>query len=234
MTLLMRRTVLLWFFMLAPLSAVAGDIVGNIIALDGKVTLRDDKAQKMDAKVGMLVETGQLIKTGAGSTAELRLADGSVFRIAAKSTFIIDDLLIQDTDSRQMTARMLTGALQYISKPALFKKDDRKIFLANAAAAIRGTDFIVFIDRRIEAVLISGKVELSARSNTVMLDRRGQSVTFDSTSKFDKAVMLSDDQLVALGERLGWQIDLPPPSEEGAVGIGQIPCKLVGKYLVCG
>ena len=211
MTLLMRRTVLLWFFMLAPLSAVAGDIVGNIIALDGKVTLRDDKAQKMDAKVGMLVETGQLIKTGAGSTAELRLADGSVFRIAAKSTFIIDDLLIQDTDSRQMTARMLTGALQYISKPALFKKDDRKIFLANAAAAIRGTDFIVFIDRRIEAVLISGKVELSARSNTVMLDRRGQSVTFDSTSKFDKAVMLSDEQLVALGDRLGWQIDLPPP-----------------------
>ena len=234
MTLLMRRTVLLWFFMLAPLSAIAGDIVGNIIAFNGEVTLRDDKAQTMDAKVGMHVETGQLIKTGAGSTAELRLADGSVFRIAAKSTFIIDDFLIQDTDSRQMTARMLTGALQYISKPALFKKDDRKIFLANAAAAIRGTDFIAFIDRRIEAVLISGKVELSARSNTVMLDRRGQSVTFDSTSKFDKAVMLSDDQLVALGERLGWQIDLPPPPEEGAVGIGPIPCTLVGKYLVCG
>ena len=153
---------------------------------------------------------------------------------SAKSTFIIDDFLIQDTDSRQMTARMLTGALQYISKPALFKKDDRKIFLANAAAAIRGTGFIAFIDRRIEAVLISGKVELSTRSNTVMLDRRGQSVTFDSTSKFDKAVMLSDEQLVALGDRLGWQIDLPPPPEEGAVGIGPIPFTLVGRYLICG
>ena len=234
MTLLIRRAVLLCSLMLAPLSAIAGDIVGNIIAFNGEVTLRDDKAQTMDAKIGMHVETGQLIKTGAGSTAELRLADGSVFRIAAKSTFIIDDFLIQDTDSRRMTARMLTGALQYSSNPALFKKDDRKIFLANAAAAIRGTDFIAFIDRRIEAVLISGKVELSARSNTVMLDRRGQSVTFDSTSKFDKAVMLSDEQLVALGERLGWQIDLPPPPEEGAVGIGPIPCTLVGKYLVCG
>ena len=68
MTLLIRRAVLLWFFMLAPLSAIAGDIVGNIIAFNGEVTLRDDKAQKMDAKVGMHVETGQLIKTGAGST----------------------------------------------------------------------------------------------------------------------------------------------------------------------
>jgi len=219
--------------LLAPLSAYAGDIVGDIIALDGEVTLRNDKAQKMDARVGMQVETGQLIKTAEGSTAEIRLADGSVFRIAAKSTFIIDDFLIQNTDSRQMTARMLTGALQYISKPARFKKDDRKIFLANAAAAIRGTDLIAFVDRRIEAVLISGKVELSARSNTVMLDRRGQSVTFDSTSKFDRAVMLSDEQLVALGARLGWQIDLPPPPEEGAIGIGPVPCTLVGRYLVC-
>ena len=234
MILLLRRAVLLVFCLLAPLSALAGNIVGDIVALDGKVTLRNDKAQRMDAQIGMQVETGQLIKTAEGSTAEIRLADGSVFRIAAKSTFIIDDFLIQDTDSRQMTARMLTGALQYISKPALFKKDNRKIFLANAAAAIRGTDFIAFVDRRIEAVLISGKVELSARSNTVMLDQRGQSVTFDSTSKFDRAVMLADEQLVALGSRLGWQIDLPPPPQEGAVGIGPIPCTLVGRYLVCG
>ena len=228
------RAVLLVLCLLAPMSAFAGDIIGDIIALQGKVTLRNDKAQQMDAQVGMQVETGQLIKTAEGSTVEIRLADGSVFRIAAKATFIIDDFAIQGADSRQMTARMLTGALQYISKPARFRKDDRKIFLANAAAAIRGTDFIAFIDRRIEAVLISGKVELSARSNTVMLDRRGQSVTFDSTSKFDGAVMFSDEQLVALGARLGWQIDLPPPPEEGAIGIGPVPCTLVGRYLVCG
>ena len=228
------RAVLLVLCLLAPMSAFAGDIVGDIIALDGKVTLRNDKAQRMDAWIGMQVETDQLIKTAAGSTAEIRLADGAVFRIAAKSTFIIDDFLIQDTDSRQMTARMLTGALQYISKPARFQKDDRTIFLANAAAAIRGTDFIAFVDRRIEAVLISGTVELSARSNTVMLDRRGQSVTFDSTSKFDRAMMLSDEQLVTLGARLGWQIELPPPPEEGVAGTGPIPCALVGNSLVCG
>ena len=166
------RAVLLALFLLAPLPALAGDIIGDIIAKDGKATLRNDKAQELDARVGMQVETGQLIKTAEGSTVEIRLADGSVFRIAAKSTFIIDDFAIQGADSRQMTARMLKGALQYVSKPVRFKKDDRRIFLANAAATIRGEDFIAFVGRRIEAVLISGKVELSARSNTVMLDRR--------------------------------------------------------------
>ena len=49
----------------------------------------------MDARVGMQVETGQLIKTAEGSTVEIRLADGSVFGIAAKSTFIVDDFAIR-------------------------------------------------------------------------------------------------------------------------------------------
>ena len=57
------RAVLLVLCLLAPMSAFAGDIVGDIIALDGKVTLRNDKAQELDARVGMQVETGQLIKT---------------------------------------------------------------------------------------------------------------------------------------------------------------------------
>ena len=35
MTLLIRRAVLLCSLMLAPLSAIAGDIVGNIIAFNG-------------------------------------------------------------------------------------------------------------------------------------------------------------------------------------------------------
>ena len=36
------RAVLLALFLLAPLPALAGDIIGDIIANDGKVTLRND------------------------------------------------------------------------------------------------------------------------------------------------------------------------------------------------
>lgn len=227
------RIGLLGLFMLLPVWAMAGDFVGDIIAVDGKVTLRDNKARKTLAQVGMQVETGQMVKTAKDSTVEIRLADGSVFKIAAGSTFILDEFLVQEADTRQMTARMLTGALQYISKPARFKTDKRKIFLANASASIRGTDFIAFVDRRIEAVLITGKVEMSARSNTVTLDRRGHAVTFDGSGKFDKAVILPDEAIRDLGGELGWEVTLPVADEDGAIGIGPIPCRLVGRRLVC-
>ena len=65
---------------------------------------------------------------------------------------------------------------------AAFKKDNRRIYLDNVAATVRGTDFIGIIDRRIQVVLISGAVELSARSNSVMLDRRGHTVYLDRTA----------------------------------------------------
>ena len=48
--------VLLALFLLAPLPAFAGDIIGAIIAKDSKATLRNDKAQELDARVGMQVE----------------------------------------------------------------------------------------------------------------------------------------------------------------------------------
>ena len=227
------RILSLCLFVLQPGIAMAGAIIGDIIAVEGKVTLRDDKARKTQAEVGMGVETGQLIKTAADSTAEISLADGAVFRIAPQSTFILDDFLVQGTEARQMTARMVTGALQYISKPARFKTDNRRIMLANATASIRGTDLIAFVDSRIDAVLISGEVDLAVRSNMVRLDRRGHAVSFDSSGRFDKAVVLPDEDIEQLGERLGWEVTLPAPAEPTATAVGPIPCTLVGRRLVC-
>ena len=228
-----RRIWLLGLFMMLPVTAMAGDYVGDIIAVDGMVTLRDDKARKTEAMVGMAVETGQLIKTAKDSTAQIRLADGAVVRIAARSTFILDEFLVDGTDTRTMTARMLTGAMQYVSRPARFGKDDRKIFLANASASIRGTDFIAFVDRRIEAVLVSGQVDLAARANEVTLDQRGHSVTFDSSGTFDKAMILPDEEIVRLGDSLGWEVILPSSEQRGATGVDPIPCTLVARRLVC-
>lgn len=219
--------------MILPGAVMAGDVIGLITMVEGKVTLRDDKARRTQAEAGMPVETGQLIKTASASTAKINLADGSVFRIAAQSTFILDDFLVAGTDSRQMTARMLTGALQYVSGSARFKKDKRRIVLANSSASIRGTNLIAFVDRRIEAVLISGKVDLAVRSNVVTLDRRGHAVSFDSSGRFDKAVVLADEDIEQLGERLGWEVTLPNPAEPTATGIGPIPCRLAGRRLVC-
>lgn len=226
----------IWLFsllLMLPGVALAGDYVGDVTAVEGTVTLRDDKARRLEAQIGMAVETGQLVKTAKDSTVEIRLADGSVFKIAANSTFILDDFLVQEKDARQMTARMVTGALQYISEPVRFRSDKRKILLANASAAIRGTNLIAFVDRRIKAVLISGKVDLAARSNEVTLDRRGHSVILDRGGSFEEAVVLPDEDIRRLGDTLGWEVTLPDRDEQGASAVDAIPCRLVGRRLVC-
>ena len=222
--------------LLLPLPSWAGDVIGEVIGMSGEVSVRDDKAQRFAARIGMQLETGQMMKTGENATVEILLADGAAFRIAANSSFIIDDFLISGDEERSMTARMLNGAMQYLSIPASFKRDDRKIYLANAVGAVRGTNFIAFVGPQIEAILISGKVEISSRSNRVTLNRRGHAVFLSRTGDFDNAFVVPDAQLVQLGDRLGWRIKLPPPPEEdeGALGIDPIPCVLSGGYLYCG
>ena len=221
--------------LMLPVPSLAGDIIGEVIGLSGDVTVRDDKAQRYAATVGMAVETGQMVQTADDAQVEILLADGAVFRIAANSSFIIDDFLLSGDDERRMTARMLNGAMQYLSLPASFVRDDRKIYLANAVGAIRGTNFIAFVGPRIEAVLVSGRVVIGSRSNRVTLDRRGHAVALSRTGLFDNAFVMPDAQLVQLGERLGWKITLPPPPEENEdlLGIGPIPCTLVRGYLIC-
>ena len=227
---------LIVLLVILPLPSLAGDVVGKVTGLSGDVTVRDDKAQRYAATLGMAVETGQMVKTADNAQVEILLADGAVFRIAANSSFIIDDFLLSGSQERRMTARMLNGAMQYLSTPASFARDDRKIYLANAVGAIRGTNFIAFVGPRIEAMLISGKVEIGARSNRVTLNRRGHAVFLSRTGLFDKAFVIPDAQLMRLGDRLGWKVTLPPPPEEGEdlIGIGPIPCTLAGGYLFCG
>lgn len=219
----------------APLPAFAGAVAGVILSVTGEVTVRDDKARRMPVETGMAVEIGHMIKTRDESTVRMELADGSVFTIAANSTFVLDDFLLEGQSSRRMTARMLRGAMQYVSKPGRFKSDRRKIFLDNVAAAVRGTDFIGIIDRRIRVVLISGEVALSARSNDVTLDQRGHSVYLDRTGRFDEAFILPDEDIRKLGAALGWRIELPPPPPDLPFLDGKvIGCAIVGELLVCG
>ena len=68
---------------------------------------------------------------------------------------------------------MLKGAIHYVSGSKIFKKDKRTFFLANAKLAIRGTNFIAEVGQRIRITLLDGEVRISARSNDIILNRRG-------------------------------------------------------------
>ena len=79
----------------------------------------------------------------------------------------MDEFILDADTSRSMKTRLLRGAMQYVGGTARFKTDDRLIFLENVSASIRGTNFLAIIGSRIQFVLISGAVELGARSNSI-------------------------------------------------------------------
>ena len=109
--------------------------------------------------------------------------------------------------------------------------------LANVSLAIRGTNFIGIIGPRIQVVLLEGNIVISARSNNIELNQRGQTVFLDRTGKFDEAFLLPDDELTQLGEQLGWDIQLPPRATSGSrsSGIGRrVGCALVNATIICG
>ena len=212
----------------------AAETIGAFTTVVGDVQLRNNKAQRMAAETGMDVEIGHMIKTRDASVAEIRLADESLFRIAEDSSLVMDEFVLDMNANRSMTTRLLRGAMQYASKPGRFPSDKRKIFLGNVAASVRGTNFIAIMGSRYQVILLEGQVELSARSNTVMLDRRGQTVFLDPTGKFDEAFILPDEELIKYGERLGWEIELPPPPPKIQIPLEAIACGIVGQMLVCG
>lgn len=135
-----------------------------------------------------------------------------------------------------MKTRLPRGAMQYVVGTARFKTDNRLIFLENLSASVRWTNFLAFIGSRIHFVLISGAVELGARSNSITLDRRGYMVVLDRTGRFDKAEIIPDENIMAIGAAAGLALDLSPVPKTYDYRRGNRPvgCAIPGKLLICG
>ena len=184
----------------------------------------------------MPLENSYMVKTGQDSAAAITLIDGALFKIAPGSNLVMDEFILDADTSRSMKTRLLRGAMQYFGGTARFKTDDRLIFLENVSASIRGTNFLAIIGSRIQFVLISGAVELGAWSNSITLDRRSHMVVLDRTGRFDKAEIIPDEDIMAIGAGAGLAIDLPPvrKSYDDRRGNRPVGCAISSKLLICG
>lgn len=175
-----------------------------------------------------------LKKTAENSSASIQLEDESFLQVAENSDFIIDEFVLNQT-ARTFKARMLKGAIHYVSGSKIFKKDKRTFFLANAKLAIRGTNFIAEVGQRIRITLLDGEVRISARSNDIILNRRGHTVFLDRTGRFDEAFILPDADIEAFARELGLEVDLPPrPETLPVILLNPIQCVFLGGVLICG
>ncbi|MDA7599462.1 FecR domain-containing protein [Alphaproteobacteria bacterium] len=217
--------------------AKAASEVGVIQSLTGTVKIRSASAKRYMGKIGDVINRGDLIKTDGQSSLEIALNEGSLFTIAPNSTFIIDDFVMQDEAELTMGARLIDGAFSFASGTKKFAKVDRKVLMANATLTIRGTRLIGIADRRSQVVLLTGKIDLSTGAKSVSLNRRNQSVSYDSTGSIDPPVILSDEDLAELGRYVGLDIKPAEKMKGGRVGITrhvQPGCVVVGTNVICG
>ncbi len=121
------------------------------------------------ARVGMLLESGDRVKTGPESKAMLRLSTGTKIKLAASSELVVDELF---GDSSVFTASV--GKVLF--KVAKHKDRVFKVKTNAFVAGVRGTQFAVFVDDGgAELVVLDGAVAVNdMASGKKIILRRNQ------------------------------------------------------------
>ncbi len=168
------RLALLTLALAIPLTASAAPpAVVESIGLPAWV-VRD--GTRLPLTAGRALAPGEMVITGKGSRAVLRLDDGSAVKLGEDTRFVVASARTVEGSSPlfQATLRVLTGAFRFTTS-ALAKtrmKREVNIQLATVTAGIRGTDLWGrSTDDRDFVVLIEGKIGVRrADEGEVLLD----------------------------------------------------------------
>lgn len=116
---------------------------------------------------GDKLPVGSTVKTGATTTAELKIApNGTVIKLAKKTTFKVEGLATPEKDQNAFT--LASGKIRAVAA----KGGQYSIYTANTVAGVRGTDFSMAFEEGTKATLLvaKGLVEFGRREGDAMAD----------------------------------------------------------------
>lgn len=123
----------------------------------GDITLTRDGKQ-VQISSGIELKSGDIIKTGAGSSADISYKDGSKISIKEKSSAAIGNSGIKDSDDVALSSGNLFAVFKKMGKDS-----KKKVYTPTAVASVRGTEFKVSVSRsgetRVE--LDEGRLDLN-------------------------------------------------------------------------
>ena len=172
----MRLFYLLFTFALIDFPYQVNAEIGQITEVYGRVQIRTNKAEIIDAKVGTAVAMYDMLKVRNGASATIFLNDRSIFKVGPKTTLVFDDF-IYDQENQKLRLRIIDGALTFRNSEKNLKSD-RKFTYNKFTLTIRGTDFAAKFSADSQIILLDGAVAVDNRGNTRVLDSPLQSVTF--------------------------------------------------------
>lgn len=129
---------------------------------------RAGTAERVPLQVGMALEDKDTIRTGRGSRALLRMADGSAVKLGEDAVLALDDLSEKQGDrARKIVAASLDvvrGAFRFTTGVFATRQADRnvRIRVTTVTAGIRGTDLWGKSDAQRDIVcLIEGRISVN-------------------------------------------------------------------------
>lgn len=121
--------------------------------------------------VGMDLKAGDVVKTGAGSRALVKLSEGSLVKLGENGSLLINEINANSGGAFKAALRVAEGAFRFTTD--LLSKARRRevsVRIATVTAGIRGTDFWgkSAPDRQV-VCLIEGAIEVGADGETPAL-----------------------------------------------------------------
>lgn len=152
-----------------PAAAGENGFCATLIELSGTVAVMNpDHAEWIPAVQDMPLSEGLVIRTGAGSFAEVLLDDGSHLRLGADTEVTLDRVSIGENGSITGTLALWAGRL--MSSVAALRGPDSsfQVRTANSVAGVRGTQFLVEVPRAGDTVVCvyEGRVDVAAGGPT--------------------------------------------------------------------
>ena len=142
------------------------------------VKASNSSGQTWQAKVGDTLLTGETIETDAEITADLRLSDGSLIRVAPVSTFSVDDVVLTKENFWQWSFRLLRGGIISIIRKGNVSAVKLKVTTPTGTVGVRGTEFSLDYEP------LSTETTLYTKSGEVLFSGvRGGHVDFEKAER---------------------------------------------------
>ncbi|RQO55576.1 hypothetical protein DBR47_20180 [Paucibacter sp. KBW04] len=130
--------------LLACGAAQAEEGIGRVKRLSGQVSL-DRAGQTLPVQVGMVLQQGDRLRTGADGAAGLTLNDDTLLTAGPNSSLLLSAFSFNPTTHEGgMDATLSRGSLHVVSGLITKKAPDKVTFKARSVVlGVRGTEFII-------------------------------------------------------------------------------------------
>lgn len=128
-------------------TAMAADI-GEVKVAKGAAHI-ERGAEKLPVRVGMPIQASDKVVTGADATVGITFADNSLLSVGPDSVLAIDRYVFDSTTyAGQFDSTLSKGTLAVISgKMVKQSPDAMRVHTPSAIMGVRGTEFVVKVDR---------------------------------------------------------------------------------------